>query len=99
MFRNDRINAVAGYTSQSWESSAFGVNAKGFPNDQLGAYGFEYATALINLPKATLKKWNLESYLGRMNYTMNDKYLLTLTGRVDGSSRLAPSHKWDFFPC
>ncbi len=98
VFRNDRINAVAGYTSQSWESSAFGVNAKGFPNDQLGAYGFEYATALINLPKATLKKWNLESYLGRMNYTMNDKYLLTLTGRVDGSSRLAPSHKWDFFP-
>lgn len=40
----------------------------------------------------------LQSYMGRINYTFNDKYLLTLTGRADGASQLAPGNKWAFFP-
>lgn len=40
----------------------------------------------------------LMSWMGRVNYTLSDKYLLTLTGRYDGASVLAPGHKWDFFP-
>jgi TonB-linked SusC/RagA family outer membrane protein len=40
----------------------------------------------------------LASFMGRVNYTFNDKYLLTFSGRADGSSVLAPEHKWDFFP-
>lgn len=44
------------------------------------------------------KKWALLSFMGRINYTLKDKYLLTLTGRYDGSSRLASGSKWDFFP-
>lgn len=40
----------------------------------------------------------LSSYMGRVNYTLMDKYLLTASGRFDGSSVLAPGHKWDFFP-
>jgi len=38
------------------------------------------------------------SYFSRLNYSLKDKYLLTLTGRYDGSSRLAKGHKWKFFP-
>ncbi|MBX3255325.1 MAG: TonB-dependent receptor [Chitinophagaceae bacterium] len=38
------------------------------------------------------------SYFGRINYTFNDKYLLTVTGRVDGSSRFGENHKYAFFP-
>ncbi|WP_207426985.1 TonB-dependent receptor [Pedobacter sp. SYSU D00535] len=40
----------------------------------------------------------LFSYMGRLNYTLMNKYLLTASGRFDGSSVLAPGHKWDFFP-
>jgi len=40
----------------------------------------------------------LTSYMGRLNYTLLDRYLLTASGRFDGSSVLAPGHKWDFFP-
>jgi len=36
--------------------------------------------------------------MGRINYSLNDKYLLTVSGRADGASVLAPEHKWDFFP-
>jgi hypothetical protein len=39
----------------------------------------------------------LTSFMGRVNYTLLDKYLLTFSGRADGSSVLAPDHKWDFF--
>ncbi|MES2775970.1 MAG: TonB-dependent receptor [Bacteroidota bacterium] len=40
----------------------------------------------------------LTSFMGRVNYTLNDKYLLTASGRYDGASVLAPGHKWSFFP-
>ena len=40
----------------------------------------------------------LMSYMGRVNYTLLDRYLLTVSGRFDGSSVLAPGNKWEFFP-
>lgn len=40
----------------------------------------------------------LQSYMGRVNYSFNDKYLLTLTGRSDGASQLSNGNKWAFFP-
>lgn len=40
----------------------------------------------------------LQSYMGRVNYTFLDKYILSLTGRYDGSSVLAEGHKYAFFP-
>ncbi|HXB91982.1 MAG TPA: TonB-dependent receptor, partial [Puia sp.] len=40
----------------------------------------------------------LLSYFGRLNYTYNDKYLLTATVRRDGSSQFAQGHQWGWFP-
>jgi len=48
--------------------------------------------------RSKFDKWALLSFMGRVNYSLMDKYLLTLTGRYDGSSRLADGNKWDFFP-
>ncbi len=96
--KGNRINAVMGYTSQSWTSNSFGVNAKGFPNDNLGADGLAYATNIVNLPASKAQKWYLQSFLGRVNFTFHDKYLLTITGRQDGSSKLAIGNQWSFFP-
>ncbi len=44
------------------------------------------------------KQSTLMSYLGRINYAFMDRYLLTLSGRYDGSSKLAEGNKWAFFP-
>lgn len=41
---------------------------------------------------------NLISYAGRLNYAYKGKYLLTATGRTDGSSKLAQANRWAFFP-
>jgi TonB-linked SusC/RagA family outer membrane protein len=40
----------------------------------------------------------LMSWMGRINYSFRDKYLLTASGRFDGASVLAEGHKWHFFP-
>ena len=41
---------------------------------------------------------NLVSFAGRLNYAYKGKYLLTATGRTDGSSKLAEANRWAFFP-
>lgn len=45
-----------------------------------------------------LEEWGLMSFMGRANYQLMDRYLVTITGRYDGSSRLSEGKKWSFFP-
>lgn len=47
---------------------------------------------------SSLRQTALVSFLGRVNYTLADKYILSLSGRYDGASQLSPGNKWDFFP-
>ncbi|PSR09580.1 MAG: hypothetical protein C7N36_20185, partial [Bacteroidetes bacterium] len=42
--------------------------------------------------------WGLVSYLGRVNYTFASRYLLTLAGRIDGSSRFGANNRYGVFP-
>jgi TonB-linked SusC/RagA family outer membrane protein len=43
-------------------------------------------------------KQNISSFFFRANYTLKNRYLLTITGRADGNSIFADGHKWGFFP-
>ena len=43
-------------------------------------------------------KWAIMSWLGRAAYNYDSKYYLTVNFRADGSSKLAPGHRWGFFP-
>lgn len=56
------------------------------------------AATSINALTSGFSQGSMISYMGRINYGFKDKYLLTLTGRRDGSSRLASGNKWGFFP-
>ena len=49
-------------------------------------------------PGSGYSTWSRASYMARINYSLMDKYLVTLTGRYDGASMLAAGNKWDFFP-
>src|SRR5690554_5803820 len=42
--------------------------------------------------------WAIMSYLGRIAYNFNSKYLVTVNMRADGSSKLHPDHRWGYFP-
>lgn len=48
--------------------------------------------------RSQLEESALQSYMARVNYTLNDRYTFTLLGRVDGSSVLAEGNKYGFFP-
>jgi len=47
---------------------------------------------------ADVSEWTIMSYLGRVSYNFNSKYLLTANIRADGSSKLAPGGRWGYFP-
>lgn len=52
----------------------------------------------VNSLTSKFTQTTLMSYLARLNYTLMDRYLFTVSGRYDGSSKLAEGHKWAFFP-
>jgi TonB-linked SusC/RagA family outer membrane protein len=52
----------------------------------------------VNDMGSDLSEWGIMSFMGRVNYELMGKYMITLTGRWDGSSRLAEGNKWGFFP-
>jgi TonB-linked SusC/RagA family outer membrane protein len=62
------------------------------------SYWYALNTGTITNQGSSLTERSLLSFMGRINYTFNDKYLLTVTGRSDGASQLAEGNKWAFFP-
>ena len=55
---------------------------------------------VVNRPNFVIDKpqYTLLSYYGRLNYTLNDRYLLTASIRTDGSSRFSKENRWGVFP-
>lgn len=47
---------------------------------------------------SSVSKWAIMSYLARVAYNYDSKYYLTANFRADGSSKLAPGHRWGYFP-
>lgn len=90
-----RLTAVGGFSASifNWTMmSAQVLNASNITqNDNLGTG----TPKSVNSDKV---KSTLASFFGRINYSLADKYLLTVTLRADGSSRFAKGHKWGYFP-
>jgi len=94
---NHGFNAVLGYTTQYSQFETLRAESNDFPvpNINLDALGSALA-AQTNRTNAG--ESGLRSYLGRVNYTLNEKYLFTVTGRYDGSSKFAKGKKYGLFP-
>lgn len=97
-FNQHAINAFAGVnfehsvsTYQSTRSSNFPSLATGYNNLGFGSRD----NFLIGNNKTANR---LASVMGRVNYTLNNKYLVTVTTRLDGSSRFGKDNKYGFFP-
>lgn len=92
-----RFNGTAGMTYDNSDvQNAYTVNEDFFTED-LRIYGM--GTGAKVYPQfEDFTKSSILSTLARMVYTYNDKYVITATGRYDGTSRFAESKKWGFFP-
>lgn len=73
------------------------MTATKLPYDKQLWYQLNSVSALDGF-SSNLSERSLNSYMARVNYSYDNKYLLTASGRWDGASQLAPGNKWDFFP-
>ena len=55
-------------------------------------------TEVMNFTYTDYREVNKASFFGKLNYSLDERYLLELTARSDGSSKFAPGQKWGFFP-
>lgn len=91
------FTGLAGYTQQSSVYDEFYAGSYGFLNDNLQMNNLGSGTT-YTAPGSKVNKWALNSYLARVNYTVNNKYLLTASIRADGSSRFGENNRWGYFP-
>lgn len=88
------LTALAGYTTQKHSYDHSYGEARGFPNDNIKTLN---AGTMYQLTSDE-SVYSMISYLARINYTYNDRYLFTATVRSDGSSRFGQNNKWGSFP-
>jgi TonB-linked SusC/RagA family outer membrane protein len=92
------INAVAGWTYQQFDGVGISASATDYPTDAYQTNNLAAGNSLEYEINSSKWRHQLLSYLGRVNYTLLDRYLLTASFRVDGSSRFGADHKFGYFP-
>ncbi|WP_163410467.1 SusC/RagA family TonB-linked outer membrane protein [Flavobacterium ajazii] len=91
------FDILAGYTQQKTTSEVFRAGSSNFASDEF-TYNNLGSGTVITAPASSATEWSLQSYLARINYGFDDRYLFTFTARADGSSRFGSDNKWGTFP-
>lgn len=94
---SNRFTAMAGLSWQEQQDESYFAQTQNFIDDFFGWHNLGVGTVRSGISSGD-NKWALNSYFARLNYTLADKYMLTLTGRADGSSRFGANNKYAFFP-
>lgn len=94
---NNTLNAVAGFTQQAFRSEYVIAGSQGFTSELL-TYNDLGSGAVYTRPASGTTYWALNSFLGRVNYGIANKYLFTISARADGSSRFGVNNRWGYFP-
>lgn len=94
-----QLNALVGYTRQKENVKSQYMYNSNFLDDELENNGIGNGTRDGGpTVSAAETQWQLASWLGRLNYKYKDKYLLTMSLRADGSSRMGKNNRWGYFP-
>ncbi|MFD2569642.1 SusC/RagA family TonB-linked outer membrane protein [Spirosoma soli] len=93
-------HSFTGLLGISWQENNFFSMSAAVNNFATDYFGFNNLGAGATNPSvgSNASRFAFNSYFGRVNYGYKEKYLLTLTGRADGSSRFGENHKFAFFP-
>jgi TonB-linked SusC/RagA family outer membrane protein len=88
------IEAFVGYTAQKVNYESSGVNGSQFPDDNIQWLN----VAAVRTGNVDASDFSLISYIGRLNYNYDSKYLLSVAFRRDGSSKFGSNTKYGNFP-
>jgi TonB-linked SusC/RagA family outer membrane protein len=91
------LNFLVGYTQQANRTESSNSSSRSFVADNLGYNNLGLGAVAIT-PGSGVGTWGLQSFLGRVNYGYDNKYLLTLSVRADGSSRFGENNRYGYFP-
>jgi TonB-dependent starch-binding outer membrane protein SusC len=89
------LEVLGGMSYQESNTETSQVTGQGFPNDQFKKLS---SATTITFGSSTGTGFSYLSYFARANYKYNGKYLLSLSGRSDGSSRFGADRRFGFFP-
>ncbi|WP_162343975.1 SusC/RagA family TonB-linked outer membrane protein [Cyclobacterium salsum] len=90
-----QIEAVAGMSFQKSEEDYTRVDGQEFPLDELKT--LESAAEIVE-GTSTFTNFTFLSYFSRINYKLDNRYLMTLSARYDASSRFGENNQYGFFP-
>lgn len=92
------INVVGMYSAEETTYESTGANAQAIPADYFQYYALDKATGQVNLTGYNYWQSGLISWMGRVMYSYDNKYMFSAALRSDASSRLAEGHKWHTYP-
>jgi len=94
------INVTALYSAERTRYNSSYMSARDIPNEVFQYYNLGRANGEITVDpnRQNFRDSGLESWMGRIIYSYDSRYMLTATLRSDGSSRLAEGHKWHTYP-
>ncbi len=91
------LNALIGGSFQSQEHDSYNISISGYENDdQIGTLSV-VTSEMFGTPSSSFSEYKYVAFFGRINYNYNNKYILNLTGRRDGSSRFGPDYRFSNF--
>ncbi|MBD2753016.1 SusC/RagA family TonB-linked outer membrane protein [Spirosoma validum] len=91
------LDVTLGYTYQQESNLFTSAATRDLPSDDPLSVNMQNGSK-PQIPNSGRLDWSLQSMLGRVNYNLLDRYLLTVTFRRDGSSKFGPNNKWATFP-
>lgn len=96
-FGKHKIDAIALFSMQQTDSRSNKSSGESFVNDESSYHNLMGAEKNKEI-SSELKETAMLSYMGRINYGFDNRYLLTITGRSDGYSAFGANDKYAFFP-
>jgi len=93
-----KITAMLGHSYQYSMSRSSDLWAYDFVNEATGNENMASGDPEKNVLSNSFSESKLVSFMGRLNYSLMDKYLFTITSRADGSSKFGANNKWAYFP-
>ena len=94
---NHEFKAMGAFTAQEAVTQFVSSSSTGYLSDKLENYSLQSGST-FGTPTSSYSRYALLSYLGRVNYSFMEKYLITASIRSDGSSRMGADNKWGYFP-